>query len=57
MDRFGWRNMEKSYFVATNLKHDREQLAGKLRNLRKIWRFCNLARESTGLGIDAKGYI
>jgi hypothetical protein len=43
MNRFGWRNMEKSYFAATNLKHDREQLAGKLRNLRKIWRFCNLA--------------
>jgi hypothetical protein len=37
--------------------HDREQLQGKLRTLRKIWTLCDKAQNHTGLGIDAEGKI
>jgi hypothetical protein len=37
--------------------HDREQLQGKLRTLRKIWTLCDKAQNHTGLGIDADGKL
>jgi hypothetical protein len=37
--------------------HDREQLQGKLRTLRKIWTLCDKAQNHTDLGIDAEGKI
>jgi hypothetical protein len=36
MNKFGWKNVARRYLSASGLMHDREQLQGKLRNLRKI---------------------
>jgi hypothetical protein len=57
MNKFGWKNVARRYFSAAGLLHDREQLQGKLRNLRKIWTFCEKAQNHTGLGIDGDGMI
>jgi len=52
MNKYGWKGLAQRYYAATGLMHDREQLQGKQRNLKKMWKFCNLARSSTGLAID-----
>jgi len=57
MNKFGWKGLSHMYYAATRLMHDREQLQGKQRQPKKIWKFCNLARSSTGLGIDDDGFI
>jgi hypothetical protein len=57
MNKFGWKGLSNRYYAATGLLHDREQLQGKQRTLKKLWRFCNLARSHTSLAIDAEGFI
>jgi len=57
MNKFGWKGLSSRYYAATALLHDREQLQGKQRTLKKLWRFCNLARTHTGVNIDADGFI
>ena len=57
MNKFGWKGLSSRYYTATGLLHDREQLQGKQRTLKKLWRFCNLARTHTGVNIDAEGFI
>ena len=57
MNKFGWKNVARRYYLASGLMHDREQLQSKLRTLRKIWTLCDKARNHTGLGIDADGKI
>ena len=57
MNKYGWKGLRSRYYAATGLLHDREQLQGKQRTLKKLWRFCNLARTHTGVNIDADGYV
>jgi hypothetical protein len=57
MNKYGWKGLAQRYYAATGLMHDREQLQGKQRTLKKMWKFCNVARSSTGLAIDEDGFI
>jgi hypothetical protein len=57
MSKWGWSNLQTSYYESSGLMHNKEQVTGKLRNLKKIWRFCKAAYSSTGLAIDADRMI
>lgn len=55
--KHGWKDLSNRYLAATGLKHDKEQLQGRLRQLRTQWMFCNTLRKASGLGQDEEGNV
>jgi hypothetical protein len=56
-NKHGWKDLSNRYLAATGLKHDKEQLQGRLRQLRTQWTFCNTLRKASGLGQDEEGNV
>jgi hypothetical protein len=50
MSKIGWRDLINRYHAASGLLHDREQFAGRLRQLKFQWGFCDKLRYGSGLG-------
>jgi len=57
MSKTGWRDLIRRYQAATGLVHDREQIAGRLRQLKAQWAFCNKLRYASGLGRSDDGTV
>jgi len=57
MSKTGWRDLIRRYQAATGLVHDREQIAGRLRQLKAQWAFYNKLRYGSGLGRSDDGTV
>jgi hypothetical protein len=57
MNKEDWKDIIARYRAATGLVHDREKLAGRLRQLKGQWGFCNKLRYASGLGRASDGTI
>jgi hypothetical protein len=57
MSKTGWRDFLRRYQAATGLVHDREQMAGRLRQLKHQWTFYNKLRYGSGLGHKEDGTV
>jgi hypothetical protein len=57
MNKTGWRDLLRRYQAATGLVHDREQMAGRLRQLKHQWALCNKLHYGFGLGLKEDGTV
>jgi hypothetical protein len=57
MQKTGWKDIIKRYYLASGLVHDREQFQHRYRQLKIQWAFCNKLRTSSGLGRKPDGTI
>ena len=57
MSKTGWRDLIRRYQAATGLVHDREQIAGRLRQLKGQWAFCNKLHYASSLGRSDDGTV
>jgi hypothetical protein len=57
MNKTGWKDLINRYHAASGLLHDREQFAGRLRQLKLQWGFCNKLRFGSGLGRTEDGTV
>ena len=53
-----WMNeVIRRYYAATNLVHDRVEIANRIRQLKEYWQFIQRLRNDTSLGHRADGII
>ena len=57
MSKTGMREVIGRYFAATNLVHDRVQIANRIRQLKGLWQFIQRLLNDTGLGRRDDGTI
>ena len=57
MNKSGMREVIGRYFAATNLVHDRVQIANRIGQLKGLWQFIQRLRNDTGLGHRYDGTV
>ena len=57
MNKTGMNEVIGRYYAATNLVHDRVEIAKRIRQLKEYWQFIQRLRNDTGLGHRADGTI
>jgi hypothetical protein len=57
MNKSGMREVIARYYVATNLVHDRVQIANRIRQLKGLWQFIQRLQNHIGLGRRDDGTI